>query len=117
MVDVLLAHSNHIYNDRKQTEKMQPYPPLQTIMVASLLRDAGYSVALWDVAFEPPEAKMRQSVHERPPPLLAAREGGFSFLNKMCLSGNRELAYAMARIAGCEKIKAVVYGRGASHPV
>ena len=30
MVDVLLTHSNHLYSDRKQVRKMQPYPPLQT---------------------------------------------------------------------------------------
>src|SRR5206468_10180387 len=106
MVDVLLAHSNHIYNDRKQIEKMQPYPPLQTIMVAALLRDAGHSVALCDVTFEPPEQKIRQSVHEYRPRLLAVYEDGFNFLNKMCLSRNRELAYAMAQIARSENIKA-----------
>ncbi|MFL6450133.1 MAG: B12-binding domain-containing radical SAM protein [Bryobacteraceae bacterium] len=117
MVDVLLAHSNHIYNDRKQTEKMQPYPPLQTIMAASLLRDAGYSVALCDVTFEAPEEKVRRYVVQHKPRLLAVYEDGFNFLNKMCLTRNRELAYAMAQIARSENIKAAVHGPDSSDHV
>src|SRR4051794_13509488 len=117
MVDVLLAHSNHIYNDRKQTEKMQPYPPLQTIMAASLLRDAGYTVALCDVTFEAPEEKIHRDINRYKPRLLAVYEDGFNFLNKMCLSRNRELAFAMAQIARAENVKAVVHGPDASDHV
>lgn len=117
MVDLLLAHSNHIYNDRKQTEKMQPYPPLQTIMAASLLRDAGYRVALCDVTFESPEEKIRRDIDRYKPRLLAVYEDGFNFLNKMCLSRNRDLAFAMAQIACSENVKAVVHGPDASDHV
>ena len=39
MADILLTHSNHLYSDRKQVRKMQPYPPLQTLLAASLLRE------------------------------------------------------------------------------
>jgi anaerobic magnesium-protoporphyrin IX monomethyl ester cyclase len=117
MLDVLLAHSNHIYNDRKQIEKMQPYPPLQTIMAASLLRDAGFTVALCDVTFEPPEEKLRQCIREHRPRLLAVYEDGFNFLNKMCLSRNRELAFAMAQIARSEGIKTAVHGPDSSDHV
>ena len=31
MADVLLTHSYHLYYDRKQMRKMQPYPPLGTL--------------------------------------------------------------------------------------
>ena len=48
MVDILLTHSNHVYNDRKQVRKMQPYPPLQTLLAAAVLRRQGYRVALFD---------------------------------------------------------------------
>ena len=50
MVDVLLTHSNHLYYDRKQVRKMQPYPPLQTLLAAACLRREGYEVALFDPA-------------------------------------------------------------------
>ena len=56
MADILLTHSNHLYSDRKQVRKMQPYPPLQTLMAAAMLREHGYSVALFDVTLaESPE--------------------------------------------------------------
>ncbi len=42
MADVLLAHSNHLYFDRKQVRKMRPYPPLQTLIAAACLRDDGF---------------------------------------------------------------------------
>ena len=117
MTDVLLAHSNHIYNDRKQTEKMQPYPPLQTILAASLLRNAGYQVVLCDVTFDPPEEKICRYITQYGPRFLAVYEDGFNFLNKMCLSRNRELAHAMARIARSHDVKAVVHGPDASDHV
>ena len=41
MVDVLLTHSYHLYYDRKQVRKMQPYPPLGTLYAAALLRELG----------------------------------------------------------------------------
>ncbi|MBZ5542677.1 MAG: amidohydrolase family protein [Acidobacteriia bacterium] len=38
MVDVLLTHSYHLYYDRKQARKMQPYPPLGTLYAAARSR-------------------------------------------------------------------------------
>jgi hypothetical protein len=34
---IMLTHANHLYSDRKQVRKMQPYPPLQTLIAAALL--------------------------------------------------------------------------------
>ena len=56
MVDVLLTHSYHLYYDRKQVRKMQPYPPLGTLYAAALLRQQGFSVALFDTMLEDPES-------------------------------------------------------------
>ncbi len=60
MVDVLLTHSNHLQSDRKQVRKMQPYPPLQTLLAAACLRREGYRVALFDPALAEPEAGFEQ---------------------------------------------------------
>ena len=46
MSDILLTHSNHLYSDRKQIAKMQPYAPLQTLLAAAKLRESGHTVAL-----------------------------------------------------------------------
>ena len=84
-VDVLLAHSNHLYNDRKQVEKMQPYPPLQTLLAAAVLRQAGLSVALCDVTFERPERKIETALDVCSPKLLVVCEDDFNFLSKLSL--------------------------------
>src|ERR1019366_2051619 len=99
MVDVLLTHSNHLQSDRKQGRKMQPYPPLQTLLAAACLRREGYSVALFDPALAEPEAGFEQALALHQPRLVAVCEDNFNFLTKMCLLRNRELAGWMARTA------------------
>ena len=38
-MDVLLTHSNDVFSDEKQRRKMEPYPPLQTLLAAAVLRE------------------------------------------------------------------------------
>ncbi|PWT98022.1 MAG: B12-binding domain-containing radical SAM protein [Terriglobia bacterium] len=114
MVDVLLTHSNHLYHDRKQVRKMQPYPPLQTLLAAACLRREGYRVALFDSTFESPEYGFRRALEQYQPRLVAVCEDNFNFLTKMCLLRNRELAFEMARAAAGAGIPVVVNGSDAS---
>jgi anaerobic magnesium-protoporphyrin IX monomethyl ester cyclase len=99
MADILIAHSNHLFNDRKQVEKMQPYPPLQPLLAAAILREAGFQVVFCDVMFDNPEAKFRDMLALHEPRLVIVCEDGFNFLSKMCLSRNRDLAFWMATTA------------------
>ena len=99
MADVLLTHCNHLFSDRKQVRKMQPYPPLQTLVAAACLRRAGLDVALFDSTFAPPEEGFRDAVERHRPRLVALVEDNFNFLTKMCLTQNRDLAFAMTGIA------------------
>ncbi|HEV3196340.1 MAG TPA: radical SAM protein [Bryobacteraceae bacterium] len=114
MVDVLLTHSNHLHNDRKQVRKMQPYPPLQTLLAAACLRQAGYSVALFDSTLEPPEAGFERALARYRPRLVAVCEDNFNYLTKMCLLRNRELAHWMAGRANQAGVAAIVNGSDAS---
>jgi radical SAM superfamily enzyme YgiQ (UPF0313 family) len=102
-VDVLLTHANHLFADPKQVRKMQPYPPLHTLLAAADLRRAGHSVALFDTTFEPPLPGFARALSRHRPRLVAIIEDNFNFLTKMCLTQNREHALAMigqARGAG-----------------
>src|ERR1022692_3656184 len=114
MVDVLLTHSNHLYSDRKQVRKMQPYPPLQTLLAAACLRREGYRVALFDPALVEPEAGFEQALARHRPRLVAVCEDNFNFLTKMCLLRNRELACWMAHTARRAGVPAIVNGSDAS---
>ena len=114
MADVLLTHSNHLYRDRKQVRKMQPYPPLQTLLATACLRREGFEVALFDPFLEDPEAGFAQALERHRPGLVAVCEDNFNFLTKMCLLRNRELACWMARTARAAGVPAIVNGADAS---
>src|SRR3954451_3937403 len=104
-MDVLLTHSNHVFSDEKQRQKMQPYPPLQTLLAAAVLRQSGLLVGVCDVAFESPKQKLTVAIEQAAPCLVVVCEDDFNFLTKMCLSRNRELAFWTARLArehGCK---------------
>src|SRR5579864_7526566 len=114
MVDILLTHSNHVYNDRKQVRKMQPYPPLQGLLAAACLRRQGYRVAFFDPTLEEPERGFEAALARHRPRLVAVCEDNFNFLTKMCLLRNRELAQWMARTARHAGIPSVVNGSDAA---
>ncbi|HEY3824660.1 MAG TPA: B12-binding domain-containing radical SAM protein, partial [Bryobacteraceae bacterium] len=121
MAEVLLTHSNNLFADRKQVEKMQPYPPLQTILAASVLREAGIATALFDPTLETPGRSMLSafegSLDRHRPRLAVVCEDDFNFLSKMCLTRNRELAFQMAEIAQRRDIPIAAHGSDASDHV
>ena len=118
MAEVLLTHSNHLWSDRKQIEKMQPYPPLQTMLAAAVLRAHGIEVALFDPTLIPPDEAVIQhfeaALEAHRPRLVVVCEDDFNFLSKMCLMRNRELAFGMAAVSQRYGRKAVVHGADAS---
>ncbi len=117
MVDVLLAHSYHIYYDPKQARKMQPYPPLGTLYAAALLRQAGFSVALFDSMLNDPSEGFPEAVRKHHPKVVAIYEDNFNFLSKMCLSRMREVAFEMIDAATLAGANVVVHGSDSSdHP-
>ncbi len=114
MVDVLLTHSYHLYHDRKQVRKMQPYPPLGPLYAAALLRQSGFSVALFDSMLEYPERGFPESLARHRPKVVAIYEDNFNFLSKMCLTRMRQVAWGMIDAAIAYGSKVVVNGSDAS---
>lgn len=101
---ILLTHANHIYSDRKQVRKMQPYPPLQTLIAASLLRREGHEVLFHDSTFD----RDFTAALDARPDMVAVIEDNFNFLTKMCLLTNRELAFEIAQAARVRGIPSIV---------
>jgi anaerobic magnesium-protoporphyrin IX monomethyl ester cyclase len=93
VADVLLTHSYHLYYDRKQTRKMQPYPPLGTLYAAALLRSAGLSVGVFDTMLNDPEEGFQKALEHHRPRVVVVFEDNFNYLSKMCLTRMREVAY------------------------
>jgi len=117
VTDILLTHSYHLYYDRKQVRKMQPYPPLGTLYAAALLRQHGFSVALFDSMLEDPERGFPAALARHRPRVVAVYEDNFNFLSKMCLTRMREVAFGMAEAARAAGAKVVVNGSDASDHV
>jgi anaerobic magnesium-protoporphyrin IX monomethyl ester cyclase len=114
VADVLLTHSYHLYYDRKQTRKMQPYPPLGTLYAAALLRSAGLSVALFDTMLNDPEKGFQAALDEHRPRVVVVYEDNFNFLTKMCLTRMREVAYHILEVSRKAGTAVLVNGSDAS---
>jgi len=72
---------------------MQPYPPLGTLYAAALLRQHGYSVAVFDTMLHDPEKEFEDTLKRHRPKVVVVYEDSFNFLSKMCLTRMREVAY------------------------
>ena len=114
MADVLLTHSYHLYYDRKQTRKMQPYPPLGTLYAAALLRSAGISVVLFDTMLTDPERHFQEALKQHSPRIVVVYEDNFNFLTKMCLTRMREAAYHILELSRAAGATVLVNGSDAS---
>lgn len=113
MTDVLLTHSYHLPFDRKQVRKMQPYPPLGTLYAAALLRQQGFSVALFDTMLTDP-GEFTAALERHQPKIVAVYEDDFNFLSKMCLTRMREIAFTMAEQSRTSGARVVVHGSDAT---
>jgi hypothetical protein len=74
VTDVLLTHSYHLYYDRKQARKMQPYPPLGTLYAAGLLRRTGLSVGVFDTMLNDPEEGFQKALEHHQPRIVVVFE-------------------------------------------
>lgn len=110
MTDILLTHSYHLYYDRKQVQKMRPYPPLGTLYAAAVLRQAGFSVAVFDTMLNDPEAGFPEALKRHRPKIVVVYEDNFNFLSKMCLSRMRQVAFDI--LEASRKSGAVVLANG-----
>ena len=101
---VLFTHTYFLKFDPKQDQWNKPYPPLMTIQAASLIRDAGYDVQLFDPMFSGSPTEVIPYLDEIQPDLFVIFDDGFNYLTKMCLTNMREAAWEMAKMAksrGC----------------
>jgi anaerobic magnesium-protoporphyrin IX monomethyl ester cyclase len=113
MLSILVCHSYYLQFDRKQLERAKPYPPLATLQVAALLRQAGHAVQLFDAMLstgvEEFEARLRPG-----PDLVLVYEDNFNFLSKMCLAQMRRACFEMIRLAAGTGARVIAAGADVS---
>ncbi|MGO8673093.1 MAG: cobalamin-dependent protein [Capsulimonadaceae bacterium] len=110
MADVLLAHSYFLQHDPKQQSRMKPYAPLATLYAASVLREEGYAVALFDAMLSDGVAEFAEALREHQPRFVVLYEDSFNFLVMMCLVRMREAALSMAQLAANAEVTVIAAG-------
>jgi radical SAM superfamily enzyme YgiQ (UPF0313 family) len=110
MADILFTHSYFLCFDPKEHKAMTPYPPLGTLYAASVAREAGYSVALFDSMLAMSEDEIRSHIRKHKPKVVVIYDDDFNYLTKMCLTRMREAAFRMANIAKAEGCTVIVHG-------
>ncbi|MGF7081293.1 B12-binding domain-containing radical SAM protein [Mucilaginibacter sp. UYCu711] len=107
MNNILFTHSYFLRFDPKQWSIGQPYAPLGTLYAASLMRENGYKVSLFDTMFVTDPAEVEPVLDEARPDFFVVYDDGFNYLTKMCLTNMREAAFNMCKMAkarGCTVI-------------
>jgi anaerobic magnesium-protoporphyrin IX monomethyl ester cyclase len=104
MSSALVTHSYFYKLDSKQWRFKQPYPPLMTLQAASIIRNAGLKISLFDSNLKDSPTEIRTMLLSDTPKYFVLVDDGFNYLTKMCLSIMRESAFTMigdAKKAGC----------------
>ena len=111
---ILLSHSYFLRHDAKQHERMKPYSPLSTLLLASLLRKNGREVALFDATFAAGVEDFEAALDAHRPDIVVVMEDNFNFLTKMCTTGRRDSALAMIAAARARGARIAVNGPDAA---
>ena len=104
MNKILFSHSYFMQYDPKQWSIGQPYAPLGTLYAASVMRENGYEVSLFDTMFSEYPEEVIPVFEKMKPDFFVIYDDGFNYLTKMCLTNMRNAAFKMIRLAkayGC----------------
>jgi anaerobic magnesium-protoporphyrin IX monomethyl ester cyclase len=111
---ILLASSLFLRHDRKQLERMKPYSPLATLLVASICRDRGHDVALFDATFAASVEDFRARLEASRPTVVGVLEDNFNYLTKMCTVQTRDAMLEMISLAHAAGCRVAVNGSDAA---
>ena len=114
MLSILVCHSYFMRLDPKQRERAKPYPPLATLQVASLLRNAGHEVALFDAMLAEGVQDFSRLLREHGPDVVLLYEDNYNFLSKMCLARMRQAACEMIRESHAAGARVIAAGSDSS---
>ncbi|HEX3912601.1 MAG TPA: radical SAM protein [Steroidobacteraceae bacterium] len=110
MLSILVCHSYFLRLDQKQTVRAKPYPPLATLQVVSLLREAGHRVSFFDAMLAEGIDEYHQVLASEAPQLVLFYEDNFNFLSKMCLATMRRAACDMIESARRANARVIAAG-------
>lgn len=97
MSKIVFSHSYYYRLDPKQWKNKNPFPPLGTLYAASLLRENGFEVSLFDTNLLDSPKSIQSVLHKSKPDYLVIYDDGFNYLTKMCLTNMREAGFEMIK--------------------
>src|SRR5580658_8599361 len=77
MLSILVCHSYYLRLDQKQVQRAKPYPPLATLQVVSMLRNAGHRVSFFDAMLADGVEEYDRSLRASQPQLVLFYEDNF----------------------------------------
>lgn len=110
MLSILVCHSYYLQLDQKQVLRAKPYPPLATLQVVAMLRQAGHRVSFFDAMLAEGIDEYQCLLETDRPELVLFYEDNFNFLSKMCLGTMRRAACEMIGSAKRVGARIVVAG-------
>jgi anaerobic magnesium-protoporphyrin IX monomethyl ester cyclase len=114
VLSILVGHSYFLRFDEKQRRRAKPYPPLATLQVAALLREAGHHVGLFDAMLAEGVADYELALAGAHPQLVLFYEDNYNFLSKMCLDKMRRACCEMIASARRSGARVIAAGSDAS---
>lgn len=105
---VLFTHSYFYRLDSKHWKNHQPYPPLGTLIAASVARSMGFDVFFSDSSLQHGPEAIADSLAVETPDLVVIYDDGFNYLTKMCLTVMRDAAWKMSSMAHAAGSKVIV---------
>jgi anaerobic magnesium-protoporphyrin IX monomethyl ester cyclase len=110
MLSILVCHSYFLRRDQKQMARSKPYPPLATLQVVSLLREAGHRVSFFDSMLSEGIEEYERLLRAAAPQVVVFYEDNFNFLSKMCLATMRRAACDMILSASRSGARVIAAG-------
>ncbi len=98
MSKIVFSHSYYYKLDLKQWKNKMPFPPLGTLYAASLMRNNGFDVTLFDTNLRDNASEIDLVLVKNKPNYLVIYDDGFNYLTKMCLTKMREACFEMIEI-------------------
>jgi len=105
---VLFTHSYFLKFDEKQYNQSKPYPPLATLQAASIIRDKGHDILLFDTNFASNQHELSPYFESFKPDVLVIYDDGFNYLTKMCLTNMRDAALDMIKMANQRGVHVII---------
>ena len=114
MLSILVCHSYFLRFDTKQQQRAKPYPPLATLQVASVLRNAGHEITFFDAMLADDFSRFERQLDVLKPQVVLFYEDNYNFLSKMCLGRMRRACFDMLKHAGQRGARLIAAGSDAS---